>query len=318
MKRATPKRHLEESLPQSQEACCFCEKDLKRTSSLLFVEEEVGRVFCSEACIVSQFSPEIEKLEKEYFSVLQKGELSSDKRSKLAPLRWKTLESAEEVWSQKTLQGDMRYYLISSYEVDRKKVWSICITLMLRGEPSFLYLSLITQLPELVEYYRKGEKVELGKLIHLSKPFKEATQDEVEEFRRLDKKEAFLEESSLGMKVEGRAVKENNARVEITVDEYQDFEECIEDTLESPDEVWNVDAKKDAAEPHLYHFIKQFVEEDDTFWYVIVTRELAQEDQLEILDAFPTRNEELIEQYRKGVQETMSYETVTTEDRVLH
>ncbi|MEO7161335.1 MAG: hypothetical protein ABI041_00300, partial [Bdellovibrionia bacterium] len=50
-----------------KELCENCSKDLSRTERALFVEEEVGRIFCSESCIAAFFTPDITRLEKEYF-----------------------------------------------------------------------------------------------------------------------------------------------------------------------------------------------------------------------------------------------------------
>ena len=47
--------------------CAYCEKKLTPSDSALFVEEEVGRVFCTEACISHFFSPDVERLEEEYY-----------------------------------------------------------------------------------------------------------------------------------------------------------------------------------------------------------------------------------------------------------
>src|SRR5690606_21861991 len=53
-----------------------------------------------------------------------------------------------------------RYFLIRQFEQDEEKIWCICISLFLQGEPSFLFLSFMTQKKELVEFYKRGSRVQ--------------------------------------------------------------------------------------------------------------------------------------------------------------
>src|SRR5690348_13612436 len=68
-------------------ACFACSKDLSEPDAkALFVEEENGRIFCSEGCIVNFFSPEIKRLEKQYLKRLSVDDLSAEERKKMAQL----------------------------------------------------------------------------------------------------------------------------------------------------------------------------------------------------------------------------------------
>ena len=164
---ASPSVSLQNSLPHAstekvqstEELCQNCAKDLKGSLRALFVEEEIGRIFCTESCIASYFTPEIERLEKGFFKRLSPSDLSSDEREQFAHLRWITLQEPDEVWREKTIAGDYRYTLISEFEPSQKKVWCICICLFLRGEPSFLYLAFTTLNAAMSNYYRKGEQL---------------------------------------------------------------------------------------------------------------------------------------------------------------
>ena len=51
------------------------------------------------------------------------------------------------------------------------------------------------------------------------------------------------------------------------------------------------------------HFIRHFPAENPAIWYVIVARDTDDEEHLEVLDAFPTRDLALVEKYRQGEQE---------------
>src|SRR5476649_610170 len=77
--------------PMNIEACKGCAKALSGKDRALFVEEEVGRIFCSEACIATYFSPEISRLEKEFFKKLSPSDLNGDERESYSHFRWVTL-----------------------------------------------------------------------------------------------------------------------------------------------------------------------------------------------------------------------------------
>ena len=93
---------------------------------------------------------------------------------------------------------------------------------------------------------------------------------------------------------------------DIPVEEFATYEKCLEESLETPDEVWSCKPGKMSAK--LYHFIRHYrpdpdQEEGQGYWYVIVARETDDEEQIEILDAFPTRDPALVDRYRRGEQE---------------
>jgi hypothetical protein len=107
---------------------------------------------------------------------------------------------------------------------------------------------------------------------------------------------------------------------DIPPSEYGMYQACLEETLESPDEVWSHESR--AEEPiKLYHFIKHYPDEQPGIWFVIVARETDNneddEEQIEIIDAFPTRDSQLVEHYRRGEQEVGQLESKTA-PRVVH
>ena len=68
----------------------------------------------------------------------------------------------------------------------------------------------------------------------------------------------------------------------------------------------------------LYHFIRHYPNEKPGIWFVIVAREIEDnEEQIEVVDAFPTKDGALVEQYRKGEQEAGQAETRPSV-RVVH
>src|SRR6185437_11906083 len=84
----------------SEETCQHCSKTLMSDERALFVEEEVGRIFCSEACIAAFFAPEIERLEKDYLRKVSGSDLSKEERESFSHLRWITLQEPDEIWRE--------------------------------------------------------------------------------------------------------------------------------------------------------------------------------------------------------------------------
>lgn len=299
---------------KNNDVCKHCSTDLSGNERALFVEEEVGRIFCSESCIANFFNPEIQKLEKDYFKRLSPSDLSGDEREKLAHLRWMTLQEPDEVWREKTLSGDYRFTLISEFKPDEKKIWCVCICLFLRGEPSFLYLAFPTRNAAMTNYYRKGERVQMVRQEQGKTPGNSPSSEET------DTKPGFIDGLADAWTEDEtiRAQITRNRRIDdIPSEEFSLYQSCLEETLQAPDEVWSSEIKEKHS-LKLYHFLRHYPEESSGIWYVVIARETDEnEEEIEILDAFPTRDPELVEQFRRGTQEIGAVEEHTA-TRMVH
>jgi hypothetical protein len=314
-----------------EDACHHCTQDLAHAERALFVEEEIGRVFCSEGCIATFFAPEIERLEKEYHRRTAPGDLTGSERESLAHLRWITLQEPDEVWREKTLSGDFRYTMISEFEPGKKPVWSICICLFLRGEPSFLYIAFSTKNAAMANSYRRGERMQWDKnrsskalASGLARENAKASKAKGKSGKgKASKAEAAMQASpETGESAEKSAIAQGDRLADawtenetfqaqinqerrgddIPPEEYELYQACIEETLETPDEVWSVEMA-DPEGLNLYHFIRHYPDAEPGHWYIIMARETEEEEQIEIIDAFPTRDAALVERYRRGKQE---------------
>jgi hypothetical protein len=320
-KTETVSRARRQELNQQGENCQFCSKNLHHEEKALFVEEEVGRIFCSEDCIASFFSPEVERLEKEYLRFVSNGDLTGDEREKLAHLRWITLQEPDEVWRQKTLSGDYRFTLISEFQPANRPIWCVCVCLFLRGEPSFLYIAFPTKNTAMVNHYRRGERVEW---------VKPSAEGEISETKAVSPTAAASGQGQGPIMMDGLAdawTEEETLRAQMSQHrrtddiperEYELYQTCLEETLETPDEVWSLLTGESADEVRLYHFIRHYADEAPGVWYVIVARETEDDEQIEILDAFPTRDRTLVDRYRQGEQELGNPEPVKTSNRMVH
>jgi hypothetical protein len=289
--------------------CVECNKVITSRDEALFVEEEVGRYFCEEGCIVTHFTPEIEKLEREYGKFVAPSDLDSDERERYAHLRWMALENPDEVWMEKSSKGDDRYTLIAEYKPERKKVWAVAVCLMLRGEPSFLYLAFVSSDRALVDVFRRGDQLKVTKK---DAGMPQSISDETPEADVLPISdrlaEAWTESDSIrALLIKGRKPQD------IPVEDFGFYQKCLEEVLQKPDELWSYLPK---SAKRIYHFIKRY-DHDQPFWYIVIAKDTADETQIEIIDVFPTRDSELVQLCRHGKKEPLGGTSNSMENSVL-
>lgn len=292
---------------QRKYECFHCDREMQSHERVLYVEEDVGRVFCSEDCILQYFSPEIERLEGLYESHRNPEDYTDEERDDLSHLRWTTLENPDQVWCEKTIEGDYRYTLISEYELEGVTLWCIAVTLFLNGEPSFLYLSFTTKDPAMVELFRKGEALSVQRFQsdrEKEDQIKIITPTGVKDHVPFDGlAEPWTQDETLTAEL--RCKRGLKDIPEADFDQYTDY---MEDTLKNPDEVWQ--------QSGLFHFIKHYEDDETPFWYIVGAKELEEDDQLEIIDQMPTNDPGLVQEYRRGKKEALTdvdEETFTAE-----
>ncbi len=284
---------------RDQSRCSMCGSDLRLHEKALFVEEEVGRTYCSEGCITEYFSDDIQQLEKKYVKLRGKTDLTGEEREAVAHLRWITLQEPDEIWCEVQPSGDYRYTLISEFEPERTKIWMVCVCLFLRGEPSFLYLAFPTKKRAVIDKFRLGEKIER---VEEKAPI--AEENPISENDRIDRlAESWTEDETLRADIQKR----RNVS-DIPMAEYSLYEHLSDPTLEAPDELW-VQESDDGAEPDQYSFIRYFPNEGTAgkgLWYVITAVETEESEQLEVRSQMPTSDPDLVKQYRRGRSEQLA------------
>lgn len=312
----------------STEECHYCGKALKPDDRALFVEEEIGRIFCNENCITEYFAPEIERLEQTYEKHAKMEGIKAidpEEREKLNHLRWVTLSEPDEIWVEKTVAGDYRYTLVSEFEPEGKRTWYVCVCLFLRGEPSFLFVGFPTRSRETLSKYRVGEKIE------------RVIQEPDEDSKNAASLRSDGETSGEGEASDGLAQPwtpeelfiSNLARErsfdDIPQGAFGEFTHMAESTLENPDELWVLQLP-DSQAAALFHFIKRFEGESQPVWYVIVARETENDEEIEVLEAFPTKDPHFVTRYRQGERQGGSRSsasgsgdgTPSSESRIVH
>ncbi len=202
----------------------------------------------------------------------------------------KLLDDPDEVWEDtSTLGANQRVFI---YIRDFDGVAHIAACYLTESTPSFVYLHFPTRDQALIERYRRGQMV----------------------FQRM------AGDMPMGA-IDGDALHEGDdlatglykamlllrAEKDIQEEDFIDYADCREEALESADEIWRSD---DSNGNVLVSFIKEF-DEDEEFYYVVVTVEDAPSGSHALLFSFPTRDKGLVDRYRHG--ENLQAEEVVQE-----
>ena len=88
---------------------------------------------------------------------------------------------------------------------------------------------------------------------------------------------------------------------DIPFEDFGFYQKCLEETLQEPTELWSYTAN---SKKKIYHFIREY-EHDQNYWYVVMAKDASDETQIEIIDAFPTKDRHLMELCRHGKKEVL-------------
>lgn len=321
---------------------------------------------------MSFFSKEVEDLDKEYHSLLHSDDLDAEAREEMKHLCWVTLEDPDEIWCEAQESGDRRYTLIADYNMDGRTVWCVAVCLLLRGEVSFLFISFVTRRPEMVDHYRKGDRVSLDEMKARRKNVKKLTQkkSKIPERKVSEVEEQTSKEASEDL-IDGLAedftadeflradLMRFRQATDIPPEDFELYEGCMEATLESPDELWLLtteallesmekkeseddddgdrDEVVDEGFPPVMCFLKRFFQQEESgnlvvgmeeedrknqvgndVWYLVFAREIdGEEDEVEVIDAFPTRDASLINRFRVE-SDSADLDGPEPQDRIVH
>jgi len=100
---------------------------------------------------------------------------------------------------------------------------------------------------------------------------------------------------------------------DIPLEDFGFYQKCLEETLQTPNELWSYLPK---SAKRIYHFIKKY-EHDEPFWYVVIAKDTTDETQIEIMDVFPTRDQELVQLCRHGKKEPLQGKAERVEESSL-
>jgi hypothetical protein len=263
----------------------------KKTTDPIVIDEAHGLVFKTENELYSHFEGEIQILEKEFFELREDDDINEAEFQNYDDQLERLLEDPDEVWEDSaTLKGQRIFIYIRRFD---HNVHHVAACYLAESTPSFVYLHFPTNDQDLVGRYRRGQIA----------------------FQRGDSG------GPLGS-IEGDALHEGDDLAtglykamlllrgdrDIPEDEFQDYGDFREEALEDADEIWR---SGDSLGNVLVSFIKEFSDENEDFYYVVVTVEDAPSSSHALLFSFPTRDKGLVDRYRHG--ENLQAEEVVQE-----
>jgi hypothetical protein len=160
--------------------------------------------------------------------------------------------------------------------------------------PSFVYLHFATVDEKLIAHFRRESKVYDRE--DYESPLGAIDGDALNEG----------DELALGLY---RAMMTLRSETDITEEKFVEYHEFREEAIEEADEIWR---SNDSFGNTLVSFISEFTDEDqNSFWYIVVTLEDAASNSHALLFSFPTEDRNLTDRYRHG--ENLQAEEVVQE-----
>ena len=289
--------------------CTECKKVLDHLDDLLFIDEFSHKGFCSESCIEDFYFPLIKHFEivertlREKLNFLEENILIQMTDEELVEL---VVSSPSEIYKNTNELHETFYHYIKYFS----DFTAIVISSVYRKEASFVFLSTVTKSSELVQEFCYGEKV-ISMIVdnQLQTNIKDF---DISEEENLDSEPELEEDDMIFMQLLESKKSKILADVimsrkdnDISFEDYPGYEFCFEETLESPDEVFE---KKDNEGDYLFTYIKSFsrgTRGEESFFYIIIclkrTSEEANVNVYPIL-AVPTTDLEMCQEFRTGTR----------------
>lgn len=253
----------------------------------IVIDEPQGLIFESEKDLFGYFAKHIEALEEEYQSLRSEEDFSDEEQIELEAYLDETLDEPDEVWMDDQTFKDLTvYHFIRSFDPTGPSLRYIAVAYVSSEEeyPTFVFIHFPTRDSRLVQNYQRGELV-------YDKGYERALKGAIEG-------DALGEGDPLALGLY-HAMLTVRAEKDIPEDQFQDFADLREDTIENADEIW----RKNDLEGHvLVSFVKEFPDHETLkdLAYIAVTQEDEQSNVHSLLFSFPTTDKTLVDRYRQG------------------
>ncbi len=261
----------------------------------IVIDESHGLVFHSEDELYDHFLPQIQSLEKEYFTYRGNADIQEKNFAKYEDLLNQVLDDPDEIWEDAvSIHGQQVRAYVGHYTSDQESVYYVALAYATGDVPSFIYLHFPSLDLELVDRFRRGTLV-------YDRVLKEVEAGAVEG-------DALGEGDDLAVGLY-RAMMTLRGEKDVKEEDFKTFEAQRETTIEEADEIWR---SNDLNGNVLVTFIKEFPDEGrPDLHYIVVTIEDTSSSSHALLFSFPTNDLSLVERYRHG--ENLQAEEVVQE-----
>lgn len=264
--------------------CQNCRTALGADEKVVYVEENSNRFFCSEKCIRAYYDPLADFYKKQMLGIRDPHDIAEgdfDEYESYAPL---CLANPDEIWAEETENGESVTYFLANFTNEGGKFTYVVMCFCLELEPTYIILSFPTRDKRLVEEFRRGQQVEIAK------EGEEPTEPDVSSALNDD----FL--ARQGQAIEEDMLRHRRAN-DIPKSEFDDYAHLLDQTIENPDEVWELQDEGDNTLLTLLH------SQDENLHYVVICnceRSAEGHENWRVIYSFPTNDAALVQHYRRG------------------
>ncbi len=265
---------------------------------LIVIDEKQGLIFENDKTLFGYFSVPIKEVEAKFQRLYdEKVDFSLAEQIEMEQYLDDTLDDPDEIWIDDTTFEDLVVHtFIKTFET-KQLVFQYVTVVYINTEdnhPTFVFIHFPTKDLKMLEVFRETEIIFHRKL-------------EAIQFAAIEG-DSLLEGDYLAIGLLESMLKIRGEK-DISTDRFQEFAECRESTIDSPDEIWR---KVDTEGHVLVTFIKEFSEMNiEDLHYIVVTEEDSESQVNSLLFSFPSSDVSLIDRYRQG--ENLEAEEVATE-----
>lgn len=265
---------------------------------LIVIDEKQGLIFENDKTLFGYFSVPIKEFETKFQKLYdEKIDFSMQEQIEMELLLEDTLDDPDEIWIDDTTFDDLIVHtLVKAFETKQQFFHYVAVVYINTEDnfPTFVFIHFPTKDLKLLEAFRENEIIFHRKL-------------EAIQFAAIDG-DSLLEGDYLAIGLLESMLKIRSDK-DLATDRFQEFAECRESTINSPDEIWR---KVDTEGHVLVTFIKEFSELNiEDLHYIVVTEEDTDSQVNSLLFSFPTSDISLVDRYRQG--ENLEAEEVATE-----
>lgn len=261
----------------------------------IVIDETHGLVFQSEDELYDHFLPQIQSLEKEYFTNRTSDDVQEKDFARYEDLLDQVLDDPDEVWEDATsIHGFKVRTYVGHYTNDTESIYYVALAYATDDTPSFIFLHFPSTDLELVDRFRRGNLL-------FDRVIKEVEMGAVEG-------DALTEGDDLAVGLY-RAMLALRSDKDIAEKDFKKYEEHREAAIEDAEEIWR---SNDLSGNVLVTFIKEYPDESKKdLHYIVVTIEDTSSSSHALLFSFPTTDLNLVDRYRHG--ENLQAEEVVQE-----
>lgn len=265
---------------------------------LIVIDEKQGLIFENDKTLFGYFSAPIKEFETRFQKMYdEKNDFSMAEQIEMEGLLEDTLDDPDEIWiDDSTFEDLVVHTFVRTFET-KQQVFQYVAVVYINTEdsnPTFVFIHFPTKDLKMLEAFRENEIIFHRKL-------------EAIQFAAIDG-DSLLEGDYLAIGLLESMLKLRGEK-DIPAEKFQDYAECRESTINSPDEIWR---KVDTEGHVLVTFIKEFPDMGvEDLNYIVVTEEDSDSQVNSLLFSFPSCDTSLVDRYRQG--ENLEAEEVATE-----